>query len=231
VSVLSQLQQENAELKAKSETKPVEPEEIPDDIRESMEYMEKEAPDIKKVIDYLIKTKVGPVETILKQIEDRMGSVETKSKASISDSYFKALDSGVTDWREINTNPEFLTWLEGTVPFTNIRKRDLLTKYASEFDAPRVLEFFSNFKNQLPSGVPSKTETSATTLDPNKFVGLPAGSSKPNVPKSTGGKSIDRGFIHAFYADLVAGRYKGREDEAKRIEEEINLAVSKGTVN
>ncbi|MGD0624262.1 MAG: hypothetical protein ABSB32_06025 [Thermodesulfobacteriota bacterium] len=41
---------------------------------------------------------------------------------------------------------------------------------------------------------------------------------------------IRASFIKQFYQDKIRGKYKGREDEAKKIEAKINSAVASGRV-
>jgi hypothetical protein len=58
----------------------------------------------------------------------------------------------------------------------------------------------------------------------------PPPSPPPETPGEPSGKQWTRKDIKQFYADKAAGKYAGREDQAKAIEADIFAAPAQGRV-
>lgn len=147
-----------------------------------------------------------------------------------------ALDQQVPDWTRLNNDDQFLDWLDLQDQFSGVRRGDLLKAAYDENNTPRVLAFFTSFLRETNAVTPAPAP--APTVDPK--TGQPkvdlATLAAPGRGKSPAGqapqsKPIYSGAqIAAFYADKTAGRYRGKEEEADRIEREIFAAQREGRI-
>ena len=169
------------------------------------------------------------------QLKQQLSGVSHAVVESARDKLLKTLDNEVPNWKDINTDDEFLNWLEGVDLFSGMRRHDLLLQAYEQNDAPRVVAFFKEFiKEQTTLAQPAPqaaTELRQPKVDMESLVapGKPSG-----VESQSGAQTDERVWtqsdIAAFYRDARRGVYKGRESEKKAIEREIMKAVSEGRV-
>ncbi len=131
-------------------------------------------------------------------------------------SHLAAIDKAMPDWRAINAQETWLTWLEGVDPFSGIQRQKLLDNANQAFNAGQVIQIFQSFKNAFPSSVVPKDQVQPNSVN----------STTPPGDETV----ITRAFISEFYAAKVRGDYRGKEDEARAVEVQINQAVSRGKV-
>lgn len=183
------------------------------------------------------------LEPVLKKMQDRLDAQSQtirnlSGKQSVNDqnSTNAALDKELPEWREINTNDEFLAWLALPDPYSGAIRLDMLTKAYAAGHAPRVLAFFNGFLSEKGAKSPVKAtapDPSATRVAKIQLADLAApGRAKaaPSAPAEAPATVISRQDIAAFYADVAAGKYRGRDAEKDAAEAILFAAQRDGRI-
>lgn len=165
------------------------------------------------------------VTTSIKPLSDRVGEFERMDE----DRYFLTLDELAPDWLAQNEDPRFMAWLQQFDPTTQRPRLDALKRAEGAKQGNRVAEIFRAFREGREIGA-------LTPAAPDVNAALRVGEDPPagggsviDFPVDEHGKRIWTGAaIKQFYADKVRGKYRGKEAEARLIEEDIFAARSDG---
>jgi len=219
------LRQENESLKK------AEPEKTKDPPQEdSLNYDELDAygPEFRKLGETLTAV-VKRNEQLEAEIQKLNGSVESVQQASVKDAYEKFLDkvrsevSGMGgNFDTLNTDPAFLAWLHQVPPGSQYQRMALLNDAERRHDVVQCRAIFKEYIDTQPKDQGKK--------DPPPNVQPPPSPDPGNPGDQPSGKQWTRKDIKQFYADKAAGKYAGREDEAKTIEQDIFAASGQGRV-
>jgi hypothetical protein len=170
------------------------------------------------------------VESLTKGIQ----STTQMTMAQARDKMFEVLNENIPDWRDINNDPNFLSWLRLPDAFSGAIRHDLLKAAYDQNNAARVAAFFQGFlaeeaavapANNAPPATPRAAPAPKVPLESLAAPGR-AKSAAAQVPVEK--PIITRAQVTSFYADVAAGKYRGREDEKNRLEAEIFLATNEG---
>jgi hypothetical protein len=146
---------------------------------------------------------------------------------------YATLNERCPSWEQINTNQDFISWLGLPDAFSGVIRHTLLNQAFEANDTLRVLKFFDGF-------LAEEAVTAPAAVQPDPVPGM-----VPKVPletfaapgraKSTATTPVEkpiitRADITRFYTDKAAGRYRGRDDEAARIDAEIITAGREGRI-
>lgn len=143
--------------------------------------------------------------------------------------YFTDLAKAVPDYAEINANQMFLDWLGQTDPLSGRIRQEFLDSAFQSFDVERTAKLFTTWKETTsPAPAPTPVDTAKTELDTQVQPGRPRASA-PQVDRAP--KTYTQAEITRFYTDMAKGLYKGREDEAARMEADIDAAAAEGRVS
>jgi hypothetical protein len=150
---------------------------------------------------------------------------------------FMALDGAVPDWRTINKNHRFISWLRLPDVYSRQVRQSLLNEAYQAADAPRVLEFFRGFlRDETATGnaetVPHAEPQPAPRIAAVPLASLAApGRARPatgDTPGPADKPIFTRAQVRRFYADVRRGVFAGRETEKARQENEIFAAQREG---
>lgn len=164
-------------------------------------------------------------------------SAATRSVAlSARDRMFKLLDTEVEDWRVVNTDQAFKTWLGGEDAFTGEPRQALLLRAYERNDGPRVLRFFQAFKAENVAGGEPATgrqipaNRAETRVNPEALAvpGRGRNAETPNTPSEKIAWTPDS--IQAFYTDVRTGQFKNNPQERDRLERDIFAAQREGRI-
>lgn len=205
-SKLNSLTEEVEALKAKIATpqeKLVTPEEV-------SEFGEPLVDLIRRAAREEVQGKDSEIAQLKRQLEQLSGT----ATANVEVSFYDRLGNAVPDWRVINDDPEFHTWLGEVDDLTGMQRQDILQQAEEKRDADRVARFFKAFKKVQQD----KSAESQTSLESQV---APEATRTPEVPK--GKKLWTRAEIAAFYAADRRGEYT--EEQASAIDAEIQAAI------
>ena len=150
------------------------------------------------------------------------------------------LDVQMPNWREINTDPAFLQWLNLRDLYSGSVRRILLTQAFQAASAPRVIAFFKGYlaEAQATGQLPAQPATATTPVPPRQAaVSLDTlvspGRAQP-APGSDGQPPEAPIFTHRqvreFYSHAGMARYAGRQADRVADEKLIFEAQAAGRV-
>lgn len=133
------------------------------------------------------------------------------------------------EWLDINDEDGFHNFLAELVPYTNDEKQVYLAKAHSNFDVDAAAKFFIDYAGKKPSSL----ETDEPLVDDSP--GIPEELITPiqsggGMPPLEEQKVYLTSEIDQFYADKRTGKYKGKESEARKIEQDILAAGKEGRI-
>ncbi len=138
--------------------------------------------------------------------------------------FFKELTGKCKNWRSINKDPKFLSWLAEEMPGTGQERQYYLDKHFKAFDALRTADLFNDF---LAANGTSRS--SETDLEEQVQVNTAGGGSVDSGHQPQG-KIYTRAEIKQFYKDKREGKYRYNKDDAVRIERDILAATADGRI-
>lgn len=174
---------------------------------------------------------IKSVRTENEQLKAQLSGVTQNQGATAHEILLSKLTAAMPDWETINANPAFLDWLDGTDPLSGLTRQQYIDNAMSVSDVPRIVAVFNAWKaTQAPAPTPTPAPAPAQSdvqrqVEPGKSKNVPTGDTQLQ------GKIWTHAEIDDFYNRVRAGHYAGKADEAKRIEADIDLAVSEGRVN
>ena len=168
------------------------------------------------------------------QLESQLQGVGREVQQTAREKLFSALDARVPNWKDINRDETFLTWLQESDPYSGVQRHALLMRAFEGNDAARVLRFFEGFLSEHavlsePQPAPTSERQPQVSLETLVAPGRPR--SGPTRAQEGDGKRIwTPAEITAFYRDVQSKRYVGRDKERARIEQDIVAAAREGRV-
>ena len=144
--------------------------------------------------------------------------------------YMSSVRAGVArlggDFDTLNTDPGFLNFLRQYPEGENQSRLAMLNQYEIYLNLDGALGFF---KEYLSSKSHVQREPAANKLPNVQPTSLPPGTDvNLGIPTST--KTWTRKEISQFYIDKSKGKYKGREEECRKLELDIFQAPTQGRV-
>jgi hypothetical protein len=158
------------------------------------------------------------------------GYVEQDAKSRMESS----LDSRVPNWRDVNFDPNFISWLKLPDPYSGAIRHELLKAAYSRNDTPRVLAFFNGFLAEEAAVDPASTETGRSQAPAKPSLENFAAPGRAKTAAASGAPAEKPNFTRAqiakFYAESAAGKFRGKEAEKNRIEAQIFEAEREGRI-
>jgi len=102
-------------------------------------------PELLDVAQRAARHAMAPALNRLEQENEELRDEVTRVAKTSIDQY---LDANVPNWREINNDPRFHSWLLAPEPYSGIIRDRLLKDAAHSANAPRVASFFKGFPRE-----------------------------------------------------------------------------------
>ena len=194
------------------------------------------------LLDLVSRKALETVQPHIERLAQENNQLRQRLVRDEARSIYDILDGEIPNWRDINTDPEFLQWLSLPDRYSGAVKAGMLKTAFAAGEAGRVLVFFRGFLEEHPEfggqqtsapqvapaapAPPRKPSVQLRDLAaPGRARPAPGGTQVPVEPAVITNKDLDR-----FYADVRRGRWDGRA-EAKAIEENrLHAAVRDGRV-
>jgi hypothetical protein len=182
------------------------------------------------------------MQTLISRIDQLQGvvpvvrQVADNQAKTAHEKFYEQLGSRVPDWQKINEQPRFHDWLLSEDPLSGLQRQTLLTDAHTNLNLERVVNFFEQWKREagvanVPAASTTPTPQQASNVSKLERQIAPGRASAGSTPPAaTAKKQWTRTEIAKFYADKMNGRYKGREAEARTLENDIFLAQREGRV-
>lgn len=169
-----------------------------------------------------IQTENDRLRSEIADLQAKIDGIEGRHQQSEQDRFYMDLNAKVPNWEQLNTDPEFLSWLGTVDPYAGASRHLLLKSAYDSMDADRVAYFFTSFTDSKPKPVEPQAELEKQVAPPKKAKGTNAPPAKPVYTISQ---------INQFYKDKKLGKFAGREEEAGRIEADIFAAQNEGRIS
>lgn len=161
----------------------------------------------------------------IKQLKSQLGNVSERQVVSDKDRFLMALGNKAPYWEQLNTDPAFLEWLQQVDPVYGLPRQIALNNAYEVFDSDRVAMIFKTYYDA--------TQPKQTQKQPNQELQrqvAPTRSRASTPPAADAGNQrfFTQQEIEQFYNDWRRGFIEN--DEAVRMEKEINAAVQQGRI-
>jgi len=186
--------------------------------REEASAAHREIAELKKVIAQLQANIVPKVE-----------SVAQRQALNAEQMFWSDLTAQVPDWREINADQQFHSWLLEVDPLAGVPRQTFLDAAQGQLDAARVAGFFKTWQSLNGNSAAQQTRNAAASQLEKQIA---PGRGRTSNATTTAGetKVYTRGDVSKFFDDVRKGLYKGREQERDRIERDIFAAQREGRI-
>lgn len=167
------------------------------------------------------------VDERLKDVNDRVNTVAEAQVQTASERFFGNLDGQLSNWRTINTDPAFLTWLNQPIDaeLGNETYMNRLTEAYNSLDDTKVLTIFNRYLKLNPQAAQDNISKLEELVIPENQGG---GEDLTNLNKEK--KTYTQVEVSQFYKDSSAGLYKDRPEEKAQMEADIFAAQSEGRI-
>lgn len=158
----------------------------------------------------------------------RVEQVAQHQAQSAEQSFWAELGRVVPNWREINADQGFHSWLLEVDPLSGLTRQTFLDNAQRSQDVRRVAQFFEAWQGQAGQSV-AQTTRHVNTNQLEKQVSPGKGRSG-GTPSGQQSKTYTPEDIAEFYSSVRQGRFKGRDEERARIERDIFAAQREGRI-
>lgn len=195
-----------------------------DDYGDSIDMMRK----VSREEMFSMSQRVAQLEAVLQQMQAKVvpqvQAVVQRQQVNAEQQFWSDLGKAVPNFREINDNSSFQSWLLQADPLTGITRQTYLDDAQRSLDSRRVANFFHTWlQNTGQANVAQSTgRSSSSELEKQVAPGRSRGSNAS--PSATKAKVYTPQDIQKFFNDVRAGKYKGREQDRDRIERDIFAA-------
>jgi hypothetical protein len=181
-------------------------------------------PDVVRVIGKAAREVVGSeIEIRLKPVTKSIADFRSMTEGQ----YIATLDLLVPGWEKQNDDHKFLSWLQEIDPATNKLRQDLIRQADASQQGYVTAEIFLAFRENREIGVRTPAPV---VVQPDISPPPGGGSGLPAADTGAEGTIWTRGEIAQFYSDKRQGRYRGRPEECKRLEQDILNASREGRI-
>lgn len=179
-----------------------------------------------------VAQRLAQIEGLLQQMQatvvPQVQAVSQRQQVTAEQQFWSDLTSYVPDWREVNDNEAFQSWLLEVDPLTGVNRQTHLEDAQRSLDAHRVSAFFRTWLESTGQAtVAQSTPKPAAQLEKQVAPGRSrgAGTTATKQPKTYTPDDIKK-----FFDEVRSGKYKGREQERDRIERDIFAAQREGRI-
>lgn len=226
LKLVDELRQELLTLrqaKAQEEQRPPSKQSILEALKQdpNIQFISHEYPDVWKGVESAISKVTEYTIGEIAKLQEKLSNTESRAIKTERDRFYDTLDLLCKDWESINVSPEFEAWLEVKDRYTGKTRRQLLLDAYNNFDAHTAANFFNDFLSEQKriKEKPKETLNVAPKAKPS-----------PTPEPKAGVEYIDALEIEKFYRDLNNGLYRGREEEARKLEAKYEKAMVEGRI-
>jgi hypothetical protein len=183
-----------------------------------------------------ISPEVKSLKSEIAQLKSQLSGVNGYVANDAQSRLEQHLDNSVANWRELNYNPDFLSWLALPDSYSGAIRHELLKEAWDRRDASRVANFFKGFLAEEAVVAPVDQEPDRTGSPVSK-VPLESLAAPGRAKTAASGNTtpaekptFTRAQIAAFYADAASGKFRGREADKERLERQIFEAQRDGRI-
>jgi len=170
----------------------------------------------------------GEISSLARTVASDVVAVKQNLQQTDRVLYDQRLTEAVPNWREINVDQGWLSWLNEYDPLLGTTRQTALTDAYNKFDDVRTIAFLKAYIATVPRSqdpAPTPRDELARQVSPRA-----AQSNQPAPTADQGGRIWHQQEIGDFYRDLLQGKYKHSPARAEALKKEIDEAVASGRV-
>jgi hypothetical protein len=162
---------------------------------------------------------VSSLNEKLSQTQDELKQIKDEKQDDQTSRFWADVQRRVPDFVSINSNPNFLAWLDGIDPTTGLQRQSILQNHQDRLNAQGVAAVFNAFK---------QTVTQTEQRDPSELQQPHQSNERESVEQNGNTRIWTRVEISEFYRDAAQGKYT--PEQKKATEAEIFAAQNSGRV-
>ena len=168
-------------------------------------------------------------EAVIASLSGQMQPLQQSVAQREYEAFLSGVASKVPNLDALNTDPDFLAWLNEPNPYdpSGGSFGDTLRAAESRRNVEGVARIFNDFA--ATSGKYAQPQAAKPASPRPKNV-QPSSSSAAPVQPDKGRRTWTVAAIEQFYRDVAQGRYAGREEEVRAVKKEIYMADQQGLV-
>lgn len=179
-----------------------------------------------------VAQRLAHIENLIQQMQanvvPQVHAVAQRQQVTAEQQFWSDLTAYVPNWREVNDNDGFQSWLLEIDSLTGVNRQTYLEDAQRSLDAHRVSAFFRTWLESTgQASVAQSTPAISNELEKQVTPGRSRGTSASAAKQP---KTYSPGDIKKFFDDVRSGKYKGRETERDRIERDIFAAQREGRI-
>jgi len=172
--------------------------------------------------------RIAQLENMLRQMQSnvvpQVQAVAQRQQASAEQQFWAELSAAVPNFRDVNGNQAFQSWLLQADPLTGITRQVYLDDAQRGLDANRVANFFRTWLENTGQATVAQSTGRVASSELEKQVSPGRSRSSGSAAVSDKAKVYSPQDIQKFFNDVREGKYKGREQERDRTERDIFAA-------
>lgn len=181
-----------------------------------------------------VAQKMAQLDRLLQQFQTsvvpQVNNLTQRQAVTAEQQFWVDLTGFIPNWRDINGDPDFQTWLLEADPMSGISRQTILEDAQHNLNVRRVGNFFTTWLEM--------TGRTATAQNPRRNAAAselerqvaPGKGRNSGAPTGTNSKNYSPEDIKTFFNDVRLGKYKGREAERDRTERDIFSAQREGRI-
>jgi hypothetical protein len=181
-----------------------------------------------------VAQKIAQLDRLLQQFQTnvvpQVNNLAHRQAATAEQQFWMDLTGYIPNWKDINEDPDFQSWLLETDPLSGISRQTILEDAQRGLDVRRVGNFFRSWleiNGQATAAQNTRRNVSASELERQV---APGKGRSTGAPAGTNAKNYSPEDIKTFFNDVRLGKYKGREAERDRTERDIFSAQREGRI-
>lgn len=181
---------------------------------------EKYGDDLLDVIKRATQQATAGKDAEIAELKKTMQNFAEKNAQNTEVSFYQQLNDLAPEWVDINSDENFLRWLDEYDDLSGMTRQDLLTNAEQNRDAKQVAKFFNKFKAEAQARSNHRHTPAAAQHQ------VPDGNKRVSAPP--GKRYFTRQEISQFYYDCRAGKIPAKQQV--EMEAEIHSASLEGRI-
>ena len=172
--------------------------------------------------------RIAQLERTIMQLQGNLvpqvNNLTHRQAMSTEQQFWADLSAAVPNWKEVNDDQGFQSWLLEVDPLIGISRQTILEDAQRNLESARVGKFFQSWleiSGQANVAQNNRRQTTASELERQVTPGKARNTGNPVGNQAT---NYTRDDINGFFRDVRDGKFKGREAERDRIERDIFAA-------
>jgi len=193
---------------------------------ESIDIMRKVSQEIAGQYQQQIADLTSTVQQLQGTVVPRVEQIANQQAHSAEQIFWSELTKSVPNWREVNDNQDFQSWLLETDPLSGLTRQTYLDDAQRNQDVTRVASFFSSWQSAT-GAVVAQPNRAASELEKQ----VSPGKGRSGAASTTSEiKTYTPQDITNFFEKVRSGGFEGNEEERDAIERDIFAAQSDGRI-